>query len=442
MRSLFWRIFATFWLAIAVVAGLSLLLGHALKQDDWILARHPGLKTLAREWSERFETQGALAGQQYLEQHRQRWRINVQVLDELGEPLVRGTFPARAAAFEARARHQERLPWRRLTEEYQGPGSAETYLFIYRIPLSELASWQRDSLLWPASALGIALVVLTLCSLLLTFSITGPLGRLRRAVHDLGQTSYQQDSLARLATRRDELGTLACDFNRMGARLQGLITSQRQLLHDVSHELRSPLARLRIALALAERAGAEERARLWPRLAQECDRLEGLISEILTLARVDSETRPREHIALAALLHKLCEDARLLAPQQHIALSVTDELSLQGWPPLLERALDNLLRNALRFNPPGQPLEVSAECHGAQLAIRVRDHGPGVASEHLSRLGEPFFRAPGQSSSGHGLGLAIARRAAQRHGGQLQLANHPEGGFVATLQLPVTTASD
>ncbi|HYQ37321.1 MAG TPA: HAMP domain-containing sensor histidine kinase [Pseudomonas sp.] len=436
MRSLFWRIFAMFWLAIALVAGLSLLLGQALNQDRWILARHPGVRSVAAEWTTRFEREGPQAAQEFLEQHKHRQHVDVQVLDETGEPLVRGTFPPRAAAFEARQHNHKRLPWRRLTEEYRSPDSGQTYLLIYRIPYPELAAWHRDSLLWPLSALVIAGVVLGLLSMLLTLSITRPLDRLRGAVHDLGQTTYQQHSLARLARRRDELGTLARDFNRMGARLQDLIGSQRQLLRDVSHELRSPLARLRVALALAERAGDDERARLWPRLAQECDRLEALISEILVLARVDAETGQRQPVDLPALLGKLREDARLLAPQQEIRLAVEPGLRLSGWPELLERALDNLLRNALRFNPADQPLEIGARREGERLLLEVRDHGPGVAAEHLSKLGEPFFRAPGQSGAGHGLGLAIARRAAQRHGGQLVLANHPEGGFVARLELP------
>lgn len=437
MRTLFWRIFATFWLAIALVAGLSLLLGHALNQDAWILARHPGIRDVAARWTERYETAGAQAAQAFLEQHKHRRHVDVQVLDETGEPLVRGTFPPRAAAFEAR-RGERHLPWRRLTEDYTGTQSGQTYLFIYRIPHDELAGWHRDSLFWPLSALLIALVVLTLFSVLLTLSITRPLDRLRGAVHDLGQTAYQQHSLARLATRRDELGTLARDFNRMGARLQDLIGSQRQLLRDVSHELRSPLARLRVALALAERADDVERARLWPRLVQECDRLEALIGEILMLARVDAESGQPQPVALGSLLAKLREDARLLAPQQEIRLTVETGVQLQGWPDLLERALDNLLRNALRFNPPGQPLEIGARRTGEQLWLEVRDHGPGVAGEFLPQLGEPFFRAPGQTSPGHGLGLAIARRAAQRHGGQLVLANHPDGGFVARLELPLT----
>ncbi|MFK8331356.1 sensor histidine kinase [Pseudomonas sp. BJa5] len=438
MRSLFWRILASFWLAIALVAGLSILLAHMLNQDAWILSRHPGLNTLAQKWTQRYEQEGPDAAQHFLERRKHHYNIDVQVLNDSGDAVVPGTFPRRAAAFEARRNNDDRrLPWRRLTEEYTSPESGETYLLIYRIPHPELDAWHRDSLLWPLSALGIALVVLTLFSLLVTLSITRPLSRLRGAVHDLGQTTYQQNSLARLAARRDEFGVLANDFNRMGARLQSLIGSQRQLLRDVSHELRSPLARLRIALALAERAGPEQRQALWPRLTRECDRLEALISEILVLARVDAEQARAEPVDLDALLQSVHKDAQLSAPEQDIQLRHDSGLSLQGWPTLVERALDNLLRNALRFNPPGQPIEVSGVRDNERIVLSVRDHGPGVADEHLAQLGEPFFRAPGQSAAGHGLGLAIARKAAERHGGNLSLANHPEGGFVARLELPL-----
>ncbi|MET1078456.1 MAG: HAMP domain-containing sensor histidine kinase [Pseudomonas sp.] len=436
MRSLFWRIFASFWLAIALVAGLFLLLGRALNQDAWIINHHPALDQLAQRWTQIYETQGAPAAQQALEQLRQASHINVQVLDDDGQALVPGTFPPRAAAFEAR-QSPRRLPWRRLAEEYSSPVSGQSYLLIYRIPHAELDAWHRDSRLWPLSALGIALVVLTVLSLLLTLSITRPLARLRGAVHDLGQTSYQQNSLARLANRRDEFGVLAKDFNRMGARLQGLIGSQRQLLRDVSHELRSPLTRLRIALALAERANAEERERLWPRLVRECDRLEALISEILALARLDADPGPARTLELATLLAQLRDTALLSASQQRIQIDCPAGLTLQGWPEMLERAVDNLLRNAVRFNGGERPIELSAQRQGDQVVLSVRDHGPGVEPEHLARLGEPFFRAPGQDSEGHGLGLAIARRAVERHGGRLDLDNHPQGGFTARLSLPL-----
>lgn len=120
MRSLFWRILASFWLAIALVAGLSILLGHMLNQDAWILSRHPGLNNLAEEWTQLYEAQGEDAAQDLLQQRKRQYHIDVQVLNESGEPVVRGTFPKRAAAFEARQNDSKdgHLPWRRLTAEY------------------------------------------------------------------------------------------------------------------------------------------------------------------------------------------------------------------------------------------------------------------------------------------------------------------------------------
>jgi signal transduction histidine kinase len=442
LRSLFWRILASFWLAIALVAGLSIGMGYLLNQDAWILSRHPAIRDFAQTWTQTYEQQGKEAAQALLEQRRRQFHISIQVLNEAGDPVVPGTVPPRAEAMEARQRNDNRaddrpLPWRRLATEYTSPTSGDTFLLIYRIPFPELDEWRKHSLFWPLSALAIALVVLTLFSLLVTLSITRPLNRLRGAVHDLGQASYQQNSLAQLANRRDEFGVLATDFNRMGSRLQSLIGSQRQLLRDVSHELRSPLARLRIALALAERAETQQREALWPRLTRECDRLEDLISEILALARVDAEHASAETVDVNMLLGGVRKDAQLSAVDVDVRIDAQPGLTLLGWPTLVERAVDNLLRNALRFSPADKPVEINARLRSGQIEIAVRDHGPGVPAEHLAQLGEPFFRAPGQTSAGHGLGLAIARRAAERHGGNLQLSNHPAGGFVAKLELPL-----
>src|SRR5690606_23837291 len=149
-----------------------------------------------------------------------------------------------------------------------------------------------------------------------------------------------------LATRRDELGVLAKDFNRMGARLQRLIGSQRQLLRDVSHELRSPLARLRIAIALAERATPAEREVIWPRLAKECDRLEALSSEILKQARIEAEPGAGSPGSLQRINEQRVENARIGAPNQRIDSQVQDGAALRAWPDMLERARDNLLRTA------------------------------------------------------------------------------------------------
>ena len=275
MRSLFWRVFATFWLAVVVAAALSALLGYLFNRDAWVIEHHPAIRGLARAWALEYEGNGAEAAQLLLERQRRKEHVDVQVLDEHGQPLIRGTVPPQVLMREAaggremeeRGPRERRMPppWRRLTEEYVHPESGRTYLFLYRLPVPAVAGWHRDNLLLPLGLLLIAVVVLTGFSLLLTLAITRPLGRLRHAVHELGQTSLQKDSLQQLSGRCDEFGVLARDFSRMGGRLQELIASQRQLLHDVSHELRSPLARLRLALALASREGLpeSERERLW-----------------------------------------------------------------------------------------------------------------------------------------------------------------------------------
>jgi len=143
------------------------------------------------------------------------------------------------------------------------------------------------------------------------------------------------------------------------------------------------------------------------------------------------------HLDLNALLATLQKDAQLGSPEQTVRLEAEPVLNLTGWPTMIERAVDNLLRNAQRFNPVGQSIEMQASRQGERIVVSVRGHGPGVQAEHLSQLGEPFYRARRQTAAGHGLGLAIARRAAERHGGTLVLANHPQGGFVASLELPL-----
>ena len=436
MRSLFWRILGAFWLALVVMGALTYLLVRMFNQDTWILNHHPGLKNFATTWLSLYESGATEPALFYLQQQKRRYRIETQILDDNGVSLGR-ELSSRSLAWEAK-RGMQHLPWRRITQEITD-SNGKSYLFVYRIAHSELGAWQRNNGLRPLSALVLALVVLTVMSLLLTLSITRPLSRLRDAVHDLGQTTYQKEHLSQLATRRDELGVLAADFNHMGQRLQGLIKSQRQLLRDVSHELRSPLARLQVALALAERGDANERATLWPRLHLECERLDALINEILTLARLDQVQENKQVIAIDQLLYKLRDDAALLEPEQSIEISCEANCTYLGWPEILQRALDNLLRNALRFNPESMPIHIEVSQQATGLTIRIRDHGPGVAENWLSQLGDNFFRVPGQTQQGYGLGLTIAKRAIEQHGGQLLFRNHPDGGFVATVQLPLTS---
>lgn len=436
MRSFFWRIFASFWLAIILTVCLSILFGHLLNKDTWVLNNHPAVKNVANQWMNLYENEGKEAATQFLQDHQKKFRVDIQVLTESGRNL----FSTQRNKHLTMMEHHHKPPsprWRQITQEYTSAKTNTSYLFIYRIPLGQLNAWQRNSLWFPFSGVVATLIVLTIFSILLTLSITKPLKKLRQAVDDLGRTEYQKNTLTNLANRKDEFGLLAKDFSLMGEHLQTLIDSQRQLLQDVSHELRSPLARLKITAALLERANEQDKEKLSNRLSLECDRLESLISEILTLARLDSVPGNKTAVLLAPLLYKLQEDAKFSSPKQRIMINITNEdILINGWADRLERALDNLIRNALRFNPVEKPIEIKVWQKINQIHITIRDHGVGVTPENLAQLSKPFFRAPGQTSQGYGLGLAISRRAIENHHGKILFNNHPEGGFIVEIILP------
>lgn len=436
MRSIFWRILGVLWLALILTGALTFLVTRLFNQDSWLLSQHPGLKNLSAQWLEHYSRAQLKPAQQVLQQARRAHHIDVQVFAEDGQMIAsNGRMRGNERANEIEELH--RSTWRRLTQEVS-LNPEQNLLFVYRMPPMEISKWQRSRITGPGAMLIIAVLVITLASLLLTLSITRPLTRLRNAVHELGETAYQQDSLARMARRRDEFGVLARDFNRMGQRLQGLLSSQRQLLRDVSHELRSPLARLQVGLALTERATEEKRKELWPRLRLECERLDSLIDEILTLARITREQPNPEQVQLLPLLTGLVEDARLLEPEQQIQLDCPAGLELHTDARTLERVLDNLMRNALRFNPVGKAISLSARMQpdGQGILLQIRDQGPGAPTDLLDRLAEPFVRAAGQSTNGYGLGLTIALRCVEQLKGRLELGNHIEGGFVASIHLP------
>jgi len=434
MQSLFWRVLGAFWLALILTGLLTFLLTRLLNQDAWIQSQHPGFAKAAEQWLLFYEKNQIREAQQSLQKIQQQYRISTQVFNENGR-LVSTTRRMRDSLMSRGQAHQHPSKLRRLTQEISSK-KGDTFLFVYRIPQEELVKWQYGHGYGPLLRVAVAVIVLTLISLLLTFSITRPLMRLRHAVHELGETAYQQEHLAKLAKRKDELGMLAADFNKMGQRLQTMLTSQRQLLRDVSHELRSPLARLQVGIALAERASKEKQEALWPKLTLECQRLDALIDEILVLARMEQETPDPEKVELCDLLQELQGSCELLSPDQKIKLDCPPAIHLNLAKNLLLSALDNLLRNALRFNPKNCPIELTVSQTAELLTISIRDYGPGVSEDLLIKMTQPFIRAPDQQAEGYGLGLTITERAIEQLGGKLILANHPEKGFIARVQLP------
>ena len=257
----------------------------------------------------------------------------------------------------------------------------------------------------------------------------GPLGERR------------SDSARAEESRKDELGELAASFNRMADHIQALLAAERRLLFDISHELRSPLARLSVAVELAriDEAGAPP----LDRIQKEADRLNSLIKQMLEVTRTESEPSrmKTERLRLDELVEELVDDCSIEARGQGCALDLKSAgpVTLDGDSELLRRAIENVMRNAIRYAPAASKVEVALENGGGWAKIRVRDYGPGVPEETLPRLFDPFYRVEedrDRKSGGVGLGLSIARRAVELHKGKLRASN-ASPGLLVEIDLPV-----
>ncbi len=310
------------------------------------------------------------------------------------------------------------------------------------------------------------LVASLIFSALLAWTIVGPIRRLRQGFREVAAGRLETRLGRDFARRKDEIGELGQEFDAMAGQLERLMASQRHLFHDVSHELRSPLARLQAAVGLAhqhlERQATEplapEQLSQLPatleRIERETQRLDELVDELLTLARLDSGTSGplADDIDVAALLHSIVDDASFESEAQGrravFAMDQTDRsplneaapLLVRGRAELLGRALENVIRNGIKFTAPNTQVTVTAQKDGpATLHIVVADAGPGVPTADLEAIFQPFFRSTEGSSGprGYGLGLAIARRAVEAHGGSITAANQPTGGLRVDIRLPL-----
>ncbi|MGY2491959.1 sensor histidine kinase [Cupriavidus sp. CP313] len=283
-------------------------------------------------------------------------------------------------------------------------------------------------------------------SAILAWYLSRPFQRLRNGFRRLadGQlTTRLQPSMGRC---RDEIADLTNDFDRMAERLQQLVLARDQLLHDVSHELRSPLARLSLAVALA---GQDARTPTEPlqRIESELERLDDLVGELLSLSRRESgESELDAYFDMRALVDAVVADASFEAQAKGIALVARIETEqqtlMQGSAELIRRAIENIIRNAIQFSAQGDSVEVSlsVDADPHQVVVQIADRGPGVQEADLCRMQEPFVRLHnGLSRQGYGLGLAIASRAVSSHRGTLVSANRADGGLVVTVRLPLAS---
>lgn len=295
-----------------------------------------------------------------------------------------------------------------------------------------------------ATQIAVSLLVIGVVGWWIARTIARPVAAVREAARRFASGDLAARVPARYTQSGDEVGDLARDFDRMAERIETLVTSERGVLQDVSHELRSPLARLHLLLDLAQRSPPHEAAAHFTRAEHEISRLDQLIGQALALSRLESDLPGADRLSfdLSALLRARLEDWQLEAGARDVGLELVElpqGLLIAGSEELVGRAIDNLLANAIKFSDDGGRVQVALSRRAGEIEIRVRDHGPGVPEEDLPRLFRPFFRGTNAvRAEGHGLGLAIVQRVVTAHRGSVSAVNSPGGGLEVVFRLPAT----
>jgi two-component system OmpR family sensor kinase len=446
MGRLFWKIFLGFWITVVIV---SVAVGSAVHwyaqerlEQMTELAGGPRAEISLSAVAATLQHAGTAETVVLLRQWPGRQVAPVLAVDEDGRDLLGRPVPAAALA-QARATLDaaSRVPGARRVVAPDG----RAYLLFVPAGFPRAGPRYR-SFVRPAEPLVLRLGATLLASLFfsagLAWYLTRPVRHLRAAARRLAEGSLDARVMPRIGARRDEIADLGRDFDHMADRLQALVGAHKRLLHDVSHELRSPLARLHVAVELA-RQRPEKIAATLDRIERETRRLDDLVGEVLTLSRLEAgvDGAAEQQVEVGELLATVVDDARFEAEARgcRIALAAGGEMSIRGHGELLRRAFENVVRNALKYTAAGTTVEIAAQAAPSSGRVRVSvcDHGPGIPAGALDAVFEPFFHTGDTAGrGGYGLGLAIAKRAVEAHGGWIRAANRPEGGLCVEITLP------
>jgi two-component system sensor histidine kinase CpxA len=449
MRSLFLKIFLSFWLAQALFLVLAILVTLAFRPQSDIQRWEAMRENFARAAAQAYEQGGAEEAREYIDETGKAAHIRAFLFDEHGQEVTGRPTPRWAPALAGGQLQRPRDWWFRLGPEpfvkqaTAGP-SGKSYTLVAEVSQSPPVLFVRSRV--PGLGMLIAVVSSGLVCYLLAGYLTSPVTRLRTATQKLAAGDLSARAGEPSIRRNDELAGLVRDFDSMAGRIETLVGAQNRLLRDISHELRSPLARLQVALGLArQRAGLDTRGML-DRIELEAERINEMIGRLLTLSRLEGgQALPFEPVALSELVQDVAQDADFEAQARKcdVRCQVLQECTVAGNDMLLRSAVENVVRNAVRYTAENTAVEVQLaveEQPKAEAVIRVSDRGPGVPEEALGKLFQPFYRlddARGRQSGGVGLGLSIAERAVRLHGGSVTASNREGGGLVVEIRVPL-----
>jgi two-component system, OmpR family, sensor histidine kinase CpxA len=447
---LFWRIFLSFWICsllmiAAVLATRELWPGDFPGDRDAVFQPISAVPVLTSAVNT-YEQQGEGAFLSQLHSFPPTRRGSIYLLDREGKILAReGNQPPFSAPL-ARLALRNGQP-QLIRDGYRLVLAAPVRSATgrqYAIVLTLFDPKQRLLRLRFWFSLASAMVPVAIVCMFLSLYITRPITRLRWAAQRLADGDLTARAAPPRLRRRDELGVLAQDFDAMAGQIQSLMTAQRRFVADVSHELGAPLTRLHLALALLHRQFAGKHSAELERIERETDKLSNLVQQLLLLAGMEAGSRPAETlkpVSMEALCNGVIEDANFEADHAQCRIGGSrHDVALLAYPQLLRRAIDNVLRNAIRYAPEGSEVLLNCAAEDDLLVIEILDRGPGVPESMLADIFRPFFRTdPGRenSSGGTGLGLAIATEAVRLHEGTISAQNRKGGGLQVTIRLPL-----
>lgn len=455
MRGLFLKILLWFWLSLTLMV-VALVVGVLATRSDenagppWLGLINSAMRTHALNAAAAYEGGGRPALDAYLAELTRTARVEGYLFDERGSELGGSTASdgikrlalRTASSKEVEYKFRAPLP---MAAERVVTSRGTPYIFV--VKLTGAPGFGADQ---RALGLRIALVLLTAGIVCYGFAryLVAPVRSLRHATRRLAEGDLSARAASAMGKRRDELADMGRDFDRMAERIESLILAQRRLLGDISHELRSPLARLRVALELARRGCGGDAGGALEIIEDEAQQLDKLIGQLLTLTRFESDdhAKVREIVDLTRLVEEIAVDSDFEAQGSNraVRLAERDKCRTLGAAELLRSAVENVVRNAIHYTAEGTTVEISLRCAphtaGGEAIISVRDHGAGIAEKELERIFQPFYRAGearDRQTGGTGLGLAITERAMRLHDGSVTARNATDGGLIVEMCIPL-----